>query len=164
MGLIEVKTYTSVAEMMAAHAATRKRLLYGQPIKRALPAQIISFSPPTPLPVPSRKDMAAHDKRIMGFVEDMLAYVSPVKFIEETAKRYKLGMRSILCEDRTYGATLVRQKIAWMVKREYPRLSYPRIGKIMHRDHTTIIHSIRKIDALIAANDPSVADLKGWLE
>lgn len=161
MGLIEVSAYTTPHRA----AAIRARLM--NPPRKLVIAPVIEFPvapAQIPLPVPSRKDMAAHDKWIMGFVEDMLAYVSPVKFIEETAKRYKLGMRSILCEDRTYGATLVRQKIAWMVKREYPRLSYPRIGKIMHRDHTTIIHSIRKIDALLAANDPSVADLKGWLE
>jgi len=163
MGLIAVKEYTSAAEMMASHAAIRKRLLGGRPIKASLPAEVIQFAPQPKLPDVSKSDMIAHNKRIIGFVEDMLAYTSPLKFIEETAKQYRLGMRSILCEDRTYDTTLVRQKITWMVKREYPQLSHPKIGKIMHRDHTTIMHSIRKIDALIAAGDPSVEDLKGWV-
>jgi chromosomal replication initiator protein len=51
----------------------------------------------------------------------------------------------------------------WVVKK-LTMLSYPQIGRHFGgRDHSTALNAISRIDALITANDPSVADLKGWV-
>lgn len=160
MGLIEVKTYTSAAEMMAAHAATRKRLLYGGPIKRTLsiPARII------PLPEVSRQDLAAHDERILGFIHDITRKPLMAEFIAEMSAKMGYNARQIKGDCREKKLTLARHKIVWMVCRKYQKKALTEIGKAFGgKDHTSIIHARKRIDALIASNDPSVADLKGWV-
>jgi chromosomal replication initiation ATPase DnaA len=53
----------------------------------------------------------------------------------------------------------------WLVMKFYnDRMSYPLVGRIFKRDHTSILHACRKIDRLLAANDPSVADVRDILE
>lgn len=76
---------------------------------------------------------------------------------------YDVPKLEILSRRRDRKTAFHRQKMIWVVKRLTP-LSYSHIGrKFGGRDHTTVMHSIQKIDALIASNDPSVGDLKGWV-
>jgi hypothetical protein len=45
-----------------------------------------------------------------------------------------------------------RMYVYWLAK-EYTRFSLPRIGRAMRRDHSTILHGIRKINKLIEEKD-----------
>lgn len=45
-----------------------------------------------------------------------------------------------------------RQFIAWYLRERY-ELSFPHIGRLMNRDHTTVIHSVRKVRAALAARE-----------
>jgi len=45
-----------------------------------------------------------------------------------------------------------RMYVYWLAK-EYTRFSLPRIGRAMRRDHSTILHGIKKINKLIEEND-----------
>lgn len=159
MGLIEAKTYTSAAEMLAAHAAIRNRLLYGQPIRRTL------VPPP---PEPEREWFLQHDAHVNARAVFLLAQltvrVRAIPLIKEMCAAYGYSYDEICSQRKNRPLALARQKMMWVVK-QLTLFSYPEIGrKFGGRDHTTAIHAIKKIDALIAANDPSVADLKGWLE
>ena len=162
MGLIEVKKFTSAAEMMAAHAATRNRLLYGQPVKRTL-APVVT----APEPAPEREWFLQHDAHVNARAVFLLAQltvrVRAIPLIKEMCSAYGYSYDEICSQRKNRPLALARQKMMWVVK-QVTLFSYPEIGrKFGGRDHTTAIHAIKKIDSLIAANDPSVADLEGWL-
>lgn len=53
--------------------------------------------------------------------------------------------------------TLPRQLAMWMA-RNRTELSLPVIGRLMGRDHTTILHGVQKIEEMV--NDPARADIK----
>jgi hypothetical protein len=139
-------------------AAIRARLMR-PPKLRLVPQARVEV----PLPPVSRADMIAHDKRIMGFVEEMTFDPSLPKFVEIMARNYRFSVREIKGPYKEAELTLVRQKIAWLTKRKFPKHHMAVLARSLGRDRSTIIHSINKIEALIASNDPSVADLKGWL-
>ena len=152
---------TDVAATTTPHraAAIRARLMNGPPRLRLVPVVRVEV----PLPPVSRADMIAHDKRIMGFVEEMTFEPSLSKYIEMMARNYRYSVREIKGPYKEATLTLIRQKIAWLTKRKFPKHHMAVLARALGRDRSTIIHSIQKIDALIASNDPSVADLKGWV-
>jgi len=43
-----------------------------------------------------------------------------------------------------------RQLAMYEVQRQRPDLSYPAIGRFFHKDHTTVLHAVRKIKAMKA--------------
>lgn len=84
--------------------------------------------------------------------------------IREMCRHYGVTYEDICSQRRTDALVLVRQKIAWVLRKR-THYSYPEIGrKLGGRDHTTILHAERKIDRLIAAGDPRVAELEQWLD
>lgn len=170
MGLIEVKTYTSAAEMMAAHAATRKRLLSGQsgkPVAVSPPPDLdfidLEYLEPDPVRVELQHD--AHvNTRACYLLKEMGNRVMALPIIRAMCKEYGYTYADIRSDHRRRPICFVRQKMMWVI-RQRTQFSYPEIGrKFGGRDHATVIHAVNKIEALIAANDPSVEDLKGWLE
>ena len=83
--------------------------------------------------------------------------------VTKMCEYYGVSKIDIRSERRTRALVLLRHKMIWVVKK-LTMLSYPQIGKHFGgRDHTTCLNAISRIEALIASNDPSVADLKGWL-
>jgi len=55
----------------------------------------------------------------------------------------------LVSQHRQAPIVTTRHIAGWIGVRCYHR-SYPLVGRILHRDHTTILHSVRKIDRLIA--------------
>lgn len=69
-------------------------------------------------------------------VSDLLSI--PIKDI------YGIRKNRIVMEARFY--------TYWLAK-NYTMFSYPRIGKALNRDHTTILHGVRKINGLLDSRD-----------
>lgn len=46
-----------------------------------------------------------------------------------------------------------RHVVAWAVRHWVPKPSFPEIGKMLNRDHTTIMHAVRRIDEAIQSGD-----------
>jgi hypothetical protein len=85
------------------------------------------------------------------------------EIIDKMCEHYGVSKRDIKSDRRTRDIVFPRQKMMWIAKK-MTHYGLPHIGRVFgDRDHTTVLHAVRKIDALIASNDPSVADLKGWL-
>ena len=60
----------------------------------------------------------------------------------------------LLSHRREAPFAITRQVLMWLVRTAAPDLSYPQIGaKIGHRDHSTVLHGVRKIGAILAGND-----------
>ena len=73
-----------------------------------------------------------------------------------TAEHYALKQADLLCERRTRAIARPRQLAMYLAKTLTTR-SYPDIGRRFGgRDHTTVLHAVRRIEAL-KAEDPSIA-------
>ena len=48
------------------------------------------------------------------------------------------------------------RQIAAHIMRRRTRLSLPQIGRVLHRDHATVIHAVQTIDSLLST-DPDLA-------
>lgn len=73
-------------------------------------------------------------------------------------------------EHRLVGARRVReiavprQATYYVLRRRFPAMSYPQIGRFMGgRDHSTILHGIRRIEALMARDPELRATIDGLL-
>lgn len=63
--------------------------------------------------------------------------------LTEVAERYKLTTQEILCKGRTRRIVYPRNEAIYEIAIA-TKLSFPQIGKIFNKDHTTIIHGIRR--------------------
>ena len=65
------------------------------------------------------------------------------QIIEEVSAKYGVPVYFIKSKRRTRNLTQPRFEICWRAKRE-TNASLPKIGKLLNRDHTSILHAIRK--------------------
>jgi chromosomal replication initiator protein len=66
--------------------------------------------------------------------------------IEKTAVAFAIGTKELLGPSRLRGVLRARQ-VAMFLARERTGLSLPRLGAAFGRDHTTVLHACRKIEA-----------------
>ena len=69
-------------------------------------------------------------------------------FIEDVSRRQSIAASDLLGKSRKADLVLVRHWVAYTLKEKF-NLSYPAVGKILNRDHTTIIHAHNRIKSLI---------------
>ena len=77
-------------------------------------------------------------------------------FVGSFCREIGISKSEITTQHRAKRITLTRHVTYWIGVRRFYR-SYPAIGKMLDRDHTSIIHGVRRIDALIEANGLQVA-------
>lgn len=85
----------------------------------------------------------------------------------------------MLATGQHYGATVAQmssrarrfcrpRQVAFYVARALTGMSLPQIGAAMGKDHTTVLHGIRVVEALVAAGDPktiaAITAIKAVLE
>ena len=76
---------------------------------------------------------------------------SPEVIIEETAKYYAMDPRQITGTSRTKDVVLARQ-VSIYLTRSITNLSLPEIGKVYGKDHTTIMHSLSRVETQMKTN------------
>ena len=83
-----------------------------------------------------------------------------IAFIQhQVAKAYGIDPRIMTSNQRSRKLARPRQVAMWITAKVMPGLSRPQIGRAFdNRDHTTIMHGIRKVEE-IRANDAAFADL-----
>jgi chromosomal replication initiator protein len=80
-----------------------------------------------------------------------------------TAEHFGLKQADLLSERRTRAVARPRQAAMWLAKQLTTR-SLPDIGRRFGgRDHTTVLHAVRRIDELKAADPQLTADLEALL-
>ncbi|WP_458863105.1 chromosomal replication initiator protein DnaA [Acidaminobacterium chupaoyuni] len=87
---------------------------------------------------------------------------TPELILEETASFYNASADRIMGKSKTQDVVMPRQVTMYLM-RDMTDLSYPEIGRFMHRDHTTVIHAEAKVKELLAKDQTfaaAVADLK----
>ncbi|MGM9593455.1 MAG: chromosomal replication initiator protein DnaA [Candidatus Onthomonas sp.] len=76
---------------------------------------------------------------------------SPEVIIEETAKYYSIDPKAILGSSRTKDIVLARQVSIYLI-RSITNLSLPEIGKVFNQHHTTVMHSLDKVEKMMKDN------------
>jgi chromosomal replication initiator protein len=79
--------------------------------------------------------------------------VQPQAVIDAVARFFNLSSEKLLSADRSKNVSLPRQ-LAMYILREDVKASFPQIGEVIGgRDHTTVMHGIKKIEADIKNDD-----------
>jgi hypothetical protein len=81
--------------------------------------------------------------------------------VERVCAELDVSLEAVLSPDRHVNVAYVRQVCAWIL-RQRP-MSFPEIGRMLGRDHTTIIHAVRKVDAERSRNPRVAAALERLL-
>jgi chromosomal replication initiation ATPase DnaA len=68
----------------------------------------------------------------------------PRVLIERVAAWHRLPTTAILSTRRDRPAIVARWDAVVAVKMAYPTISFARLGRLFDRDHTTIMHALRK--------------------
>jgi len=72
-----------------------------------------------------------------------------IAFLRQFCLATGVPAAGLVSQHRQAPITATRHIAGWIGVRRYHR-SYPLVGRVMDRDHTTILHSVRKIDRMIA--------------
>jgi chromosomal replication initiator protein len=76
--------------------------------------------------------------------------IPPAAILEETAVYFGLGPGDLMSKSRSRPLTTARH-VAMYLLRELTGLSLIKIGEHFNRDHTTVLHGIKKIEGLMPA-------------
>ena len=71
---------------------------------------------------------------------------------QRVSERFAIQLSDMLSERRSRDVTRPRQLAMYLSKKLTPR-SLPEIGRKFRRDHTTVMHAVRRIEALRASDD-----------
>lgn len=72
-------------------------------------------------------------------------HLTDKRIIDKTCKFYNISKDDILSKSRTKDINHARQVACYLMKYEI-KMSFPQIGKIFGRDHTTIMNAVSKIE------------------
>lgn len=69
------------------------------------------------------------------------------------AQHYGLTFTQLISDNRRLEIARPRQVAMYVMREVCPHLSYPAIGRLLGgRDHTTILHGVQRIEALMVTN------------
>ena len=77
--------------------------------------------------------------------------LTPQRVINTVAKYYKISKKDLLGKSRKSNIVVARHMSMWLV-RKIVKLSYAEIGKIFHRDHSTVISAVQGIETNMKIN------------
>lgn len=75
--------------------------------------------------------------------------ISVAQIISEEAELHGVSVRDILGASRNRRITDARHFAMYRARIERADMSLPHIGKVFRRDHTSVLHAIRRMEALI---------------
>lgn len=150
----EVKT---VAEMRQRYADAHSRL-WGRP---AAPTQILRMPAPSfeqPKAPPEPVMLSAFNYQLIDRpLDDLIAEIRHgIGFTPATriAARYYGKTPELLSESRNYELVRKRHNVMWTVRAVALPFSMSQFGRLLGRDHSTILHSFKLIDAAGGPPDP----------
>lgn len=81
-----------------------------------------------------------------------LRFRSAEKMIREYGKKVGIRYAEIVGKSRCQQVVRARQLLMWEIRKAFPHYSLPQIGRLFGgRDHTTVLHALRAVDARKAA-------------
>ncbi|SFR33654.1 chromosomal replication initiator protein DnaA [Litoreibacter janthinus] len=143
----ELKITDGVLEFLAHRISNNVRVLEGALTRLFALASLVGREITLEMTQESLADILRQSDRKVTMDEIM----------RKTCDYYNVRMSDLLSPKRSRNIARPRQMAMWLAKQLTQR-SYPEIGKRFgNRDHTTVIHAVRKIDEL-KAQDAQVAE------
>lgn len=164
--------YTDANQMLADYAARRRRM-YEQrpepagargPIAEQIKPKVLVFPVSRPVTVDEivARYRYAHP-RCKLFASERLdkgrdGFTDGATIIRLVVKHTGVTRAELASDRRRASLVRVRQIACWLM-RHHTKLSFPQIGeRLGGRDHTTVLHAVRKIDDL-RERDPAIKQL-----
>lgn len=152
--MIPVAEYTSIDEMHAAAKARRATFYARQP----------EPLPPPPPPAPKRVSLTELQRAEIEEIFRVWLCTTPPKaeqpwkvICKVVGKATDIAFADLIGDSRVARFAHARQMACWLL-RKHTSLSLPVIGRRLGRDHTTILHACRKVQAAYE-QDATVAEL-----
>ena len=95
-------------------------------------------------------DLRLAEESLEDLIPESGQEILPVTILDETAAYFGLSPEDLVSKSRSRPMTTARHMAMYLL-RELTGLSLIRIGERFERDHTTVIHGIRKIESLMPA-------------
>jgi chromosomal replication initiator protein len=95
-------------------------------------------------------DVGLAERALEDLIPETGQEIRPAVILEETATYFGLGPGDLVSKSRSRPLTTARH-VAMYLLRELTGLSLIKIGEHFDRDHTTALHGIKKIEALMPA-------------
>ena len=95
-------------------------------------------------------DLALAERALEDLIPESGQEIPPAMILDETAQYFGLGPGDLISKSRSRPLTTARH-VAMYLLRELTGLSLIKIGELFERDHTTVIHGIKKIEGLMPA-------------
>lgn len=89
--------------------------------------------------------------------------LTPEKIIEKVSKRYGVSAEDIKGENRSKEISLARHITMYLMRKTID-MSLPKIGKVLDRNHATVISSIKKIEREIGSGSSIDNDVKDLIK
>ena len=86
--------------------------------------------------------------------------IDPENLINKVAKYYSLGKRQLLGNSRQLPIVRPRQILMYLLRTQV-KLPYQEVGRIVGRDHSTVMNSVDKITNLLSTNVDIQEDIMG---
>ncbi len=86
--------------------------------------------------------------------------INPEDLINKVAKYYSLGKRQLLGESRQLPIVRPRQVLMYLLRIQ-ARLPFQEVGRLVGRDHSTVMNSVEKITQLLSNNVDIQEDIRG---
>jgi chromosomal replication initiator protein len=108
--------------------------------------RVVAFASLTRQPI----DLRLTERALEDLIPESGHEISPALILDETATYFELTRDDLISKSRSRPLTTARH-IAMYLLRELTGLSLIKIGELFDRDHTTALHGIKKIEALMPA-------------
>lgn len=105
----------------------------------------------------AQKNQTLSIPKIQSLLDDLISAekkerLSPDKIVLHVANFYNITAKDILGKSQTQECSVPRQ-MAMFLCRSFLHIPYTKIGEIFSRDHSTVISSIKNIEAKLASKD-----------
>lgn len=126
--------------------------------RRAIRATFREVTPPLPMIVQERKRYTPPQwtRTTLKFNDHVVSWqmhgarqaCSPaIGYLRKRCSELGVELENLVEEGQQRKFAAPRQQLMWEL-RTVLGMSYPRIGRIFDRDHTTVMHAVRKIEAM----------------
>jgi len=95
-------------------------------------------------------DLDLAERALEDLIPDSGQEIRPAMIMQETATYFGLGLGDLVSKSRSRPLTTARH-VAMYLLREMTNLSLIKIGEHFERDHTTVLHGVKKIEGLMPA-------------
>lgn len=148
---IQAKTYDSAATY-TREAAARHRMLR-TPERRQIAAPVVKPVVVALKEEPVRaRDQSPKDAHVLAYYAWRIeGHGSPCKaYIMRRSTELGFSYAEVTGSRCTKEVIRARHTIMWEIKRtQKPGMSYPELGRLFGRDHTSVIHAVKKMDAVM---------------